>query len=99
MLEQWLISLFDLLAQDVTVGENFKPELRNFFISKVVVFILLFLLSEQLSDLLKVNIGESVGAWDDIVDIVGEWRKGGSEISLNSFDFCLELFVNLPLLN
>lgn len=46
MLEEGLVPFFDVLSDDVAVGEHFQPELRNGFLGEVVVLGFLFLFSE-----------------------------------------------------
>ena len=71
MFQQGLISLFDMLAKNITIGEDLKPKLSNLFFCEIIVFKFLFLLSQQISNLLEVNVSIIVLSWDDVVDFCG----------------------------
>jgi hypothetical protein len=99
VLQQGFVPLFDLLAQDIAVCEYFEPKFRNGFIGKVIVLVLLFLLGEQLTNLLEINISEGMLTRNNIVDLIGKRDKSVSEFALNGFDFSLKLLINFSLLD
>lgn len=99
VLEEGLVALLDVLADDVAVGEHLQPKFRDLLVGEVVVLVLLLLLGQQLSDFLEVLIGEGMLSGDDIVDLGDLWREGFPELALDGLDLCLQLLVNSPLLN
>ena len=60
-----------MLSKNITICENLKPKLSNLFFSEIIVFKLLFLLSQQISDLLEVNVSVIMLSWNDVVDFWG----------------------------
>ena len=71
--QQRLISLFDLLAKNITVCEDLKPKLSDLFFSEIIVFKFLFLFSQQISNLLEVNVSIIVLSLNDVVDLCGQF--------------------------
>ena len=94
-----LISFFNTFSNDITVHEYFKPELWNFFLSEVVVFGLLFLLGEKLSDFLEISIRKGVLTLNDVINLVNVWFVKFSEFSFHSLLLLGQLIIKFSLLN
>jgi hypothetical protein len=99
MLQERLVSFLDMLANHVTVGENFEPVFSDRLLGEVVVLGFLFLLSEEFSDFLEISVIEGVSALNDGIDFVDVWLEGLSELSLAFFLLSLQLFVEPSLFN
>ena len=99
MLEEGLVTLLDLLAQNIAVGEHLQPKFRNELICEVVVLGLLLLLRQQLPDLVEVSIRKGMLSRDDVVDLIGEGIESLAEASLDGLDLALKLAVELALLD
>ena len=97
VLEQGLISLFNMLSNHITVRENLQPELRDLLFSEVVVLGFLFLLSEELSNFLEVRVSECVLSLDDGIHFIDVGEVLFSEFSLDGFLLSLQFLVELSL--
>ena len=88
-----------MLPDNVAIHEGLEPKLGYFLLGEVVVFGLLLLLSEELSDFLEVRVGKGVLAHDNVVNLLDVGPVLGPELALAEFLLVLELLVELPLLN
>ena len=88
-----------MLSNHITIHECFEPELRNFLFSEVIVFGLLFLLSEEFSNLLEISVSECVFSHNDVVNFLDERLVLFSELAFATFLLGLKFFIKLSFLD
>lgn len=85
MFEDWFVLFLDVFEKPIIILEDGEPIFWEGLLGEVVVFCLVLLLSEQISDLLEIHISELVLSGNDIVYLVEERGESGSELGFHSF--------------